>query len=209
MVIAYAGKERCDIANYLQKAATLLYRTVLIVDNSLTGDLYESIAHGEGDGKAWENGAIVRNRIPDAATLSQYDFTLIYLGMNQYVKLDPFVKIDHLYLGASANTIEVKALKKVLMESAVSAPVSLVIEDVVMKKFTPQTIVTELGMTKLPAIYPLPLSVEDHRAYEFMVNEKFVSLKNASSDMKSLIHIILTNDFGQDEKSAKRLERRL
>lgn len=209
MVIAFVGKERCNIAYFLYKAAESTGKRTLVVDNSKKGDLYRVLTDGEGNHKSLPNGDIVRLFDVTDDEASRYDLVILYQGLYE-VDMEYDLTCDSLYVATSMNRLEVEDTKKAL-ESAqftsMSTNCKFILLDNSAQKYSLDGIAQECGIPSKPVGYTvLSLDENDLRKYTILCNERKARLvKGSSTEMKNLIYSIVQNEFGVDIKTAKKV----
>lgn len=86
-MISYVGMERCDLIVYLINILRTKKIRTLVIDNSITKDLFLSLKRADEDADYVENGRVIfmRNkRVEEEKTgaLEKFDIVLVYHGLN-------------------------------------------------------------------------------------------------------------------------------
>lgn len=81
MMIDYVGTERCDILYYIVKIGKNLKKNILVIDNSITGDLFH--LYKDENNTEGEEGSvrILRNRVVGKDEAAAYDTVIVYEGL--------------------------------------------------------------------------------------------------------------------------------
>lgn len=81
MMIDYIGTERCDILYYITKIGKNLKKNILVVDNSITGDLFH-LYKDENNTEGTEGSIkVLRNRLVGRDEAETYDTVFVYEGI--------------------------------------------------------------------------------------------------------------------------------
>ena len=212
MLIAYVGLERCDIAYYIGKISDALNEKTLLVDNSISGDLFRSLTDNSKDKvREYNNYTIVRNLKLTKNEIEAYENVILYHGLSNFDA--PYnLKPDFLYVVVTVNRLVMYdtavALRTSGFEETGARHTSLVLEDAVQKKLSMQTVAEGIGIIPSSG-YVLPLDERNHQKYEMLVNNGSVSIKHVSSDMDELIKDAMSEIFLLEPKQAKKIAARL
>jgi hypothetical protein len=187
MVIAYVGFERCDIPYYIAKAAIALNQKTLVIDNSVTGDLFRSLTDATDRFREFDMFTIIRGLNVTEDDIEGFENTIIYHGLSRYNEQYQ-IKPDCVYVSTTM-------AKHVILDTACALENAglkdtkkaiLVVEDEVQRKYSLQEIANEIGIVPVNG-YVIPLNEVDHNKYEMLCANGAVSLKNCSQDMKEVI----------------------
>ncbi len=210
MFIAYVGKERCDIVYYISKISNALNERTLLVDNSISGDLFRALTNDSNENVREFNGyTIVRNLKVTKKQVDGFDNVILYHGLSDFKERYEVVP-DYLYVAVSVNKIELIDTKNAICSSGFerAGNKSLVLVDCVQKKYSPQTISENLGIQPSNA-YIMPLDERDLVKYQMLMNNGSVALKKASEDMMEVVMDAMELLYDVEPKKAKKLASRL
>lgn len=211
MVIGYVGTERCDIVYYMARIAIETGKKTLIVDNSMKGDLYRALTNGTGKRKDTSYGAVVRDCDVTNVECDAYDSTFIYHGQAKVDKTDlPYdVNVDHLFVAAEGNQIEIQDTKDALDATGfIGAPCTFILREAVNEKIVPQTMATLIGLADMDCVV-IPLAESDRAKYDALLNGGTQKCNGVSSDMKYLLTDFMRDVLEIPEKNTKKMFSRL
>lgn len=209
-VIHYAGKERCDILFALIQTAVAARKNVLVLDNSLIGDLFSVYTKGEEDSDVVEveNLVIARNRMPNEKTMREYDVTFVYSGLS-LVKQSIATTADT-YIIAPGN--EAEELKRMVLVTNYLTGMDdnrdfIVIQRDVTKgkKRTLPTMIKELNINPSHS-YTLAYDAYNYAAYVTLTINGGEGLRGVSDDMCELAAELITVVLQTDAKKIKQYQ---
>lgn len=209
-VIHYAGKERCDIVFALIQTAVAARKTVLAIDNSLTGDLFSIYSAGDqtDDVIEVENLVLARNRMPDENRMREYDVTFVYSGLST-IKQAVTTWADTYIIapGNEAEEVRRMALITNYINSLNDVQDFIVIQRDVTKdkKRTLPTVVKELGVQPSHT-YVLSYDSYNYAAYVALTINGGEGLHGVSDDMCELATELVSVVLQEDAKKIKQYQ---
>lgn len=209
-VIHYAGKERCDIVFALIQTAVAARKNVLVIDNSLMGDLFSVYSAGDqsNDVIEVENLVIARNRMPSENQMREYDATFVYSGLSTIKKaVTTWADTYIIAPGNEAEEIRRMVLITNYINSLNDVQDFIVIQrDVTRdKKRTLPTVVKELGVQPSHT-YVLSYDSYSYAAYVALTINGGEGLKGVSEDMCDLATELVSVVLQADEKKIKQYQ---
>ena len=210
MLIAYVGKERCDIVYYISKISNALNEKTLIVDNSICGDLFRALTDNSRETVRECNGyTLARNLKVSKKEIDAYENVILYHGLSDFGERYDVIP-DYMYVAVSMNRLEMfdagRAIQTSGLENATRK--TLVVVDNVQRKYSLQSIAEEIGIVPTNG-YILPLDERDQRKYQMLVNTGSVSMKKASDDMTEVVKDAMELIFKIEPRKAKKIAARL
>lgn len=200
--IVYIGLERCDFIYQMAKIASLK-GSVLLVDNSRTGDLFSIIGQDSVDNIVECNNLHITQNIDiEKSDTSTYDFVFIYAGMDveeEYYKDNPLVLVmpdfTELCLGA---------IEKCLPPESVDA--IYIMRDYCTKKITDKGIAQRFNIHKNVIEGKIPLSLRDAAAYTAFTHNRTQNIGALSDMMCNALIFVTARLFNFDSlKNASKL----
>lgn len=210
--IGYFGHERCDTMYYILRAAQLLNKKSLVLDNSYSGDFFRSLSN-EKDVDS--NGLItlMRNFNITGKDLSEtdYDMFIYYGGLAADFK--PDYKFDKLFIVPTQSSIVIADTKKAISGIAKENVVFLY-DDITKQKITFDVLKTEFGFEnyEFDTNEELELALDDTRIfkYETLTHTGEVALKGNSKEYSNIVYNMVLKIFNVDSKEQiKLLKKRL
>lgn len=206
MVLSFVGKERCNIAFYTYKAIEMLGKRCLVIDNSLSADLYRSLSDGKGREKTLPNGTLLRYVDISRDDVVGYDVVILYQGMT---RIDMAYEIEStaMYICTSMNRLEMEDTRKARESMGLSdCKNRIIVLDAKNSKYSPESIAQTLGLTKMSDGFDLlPIDEDDLAKYDFICESSDTTLKGSSNEFKQVIKHILTDNFELSDKTVKGL----
>lgn len=202
-IISVVGKERCDIAYAIAQIASAMKKTVLIIDNSMTHDLFLVFSHGkEPDSEVIDLGQMTvccGCEVPEE-DMREFGLTVIYSGLNCATHPPADVHV----LATSGEMAEVQALSaySAYAETAEDSYI-LIQRDRVNRKQTLATIAAKIGIRPQKS-YVLALSADDTGAYQALTLNGNSGLKGISQDMSALVSDIMADIYGIHPRKIKK-----
>lgn len=205
MVILYIGKERCELPYFMYRMARIMNRNVLVVDNSVRGDLYRSIANAESDYTDMGSSVFVRNCYIKAAEAEKFDVTLIYNGIN--VVPHPYeISPDYTYVETTMERVDVEDVKKAYEATGIKNPATLVVTDVTAKKYSVGTLVKNLGLNA-ESCYMIPFDIKFQNKYLMLTHNGSVPIKGSSEDVMEFLEETARRQYACDKRKFKKIAR--
>lgn len=199
--IVYIGLERCDFIYQLAKIASLK-GTVLLIDNSRTGDLFSIIGQESTDNIVERrNLHITQNIDVEKSDTSSYDFVLIYAGMDvdkEYYTDNPLVLVMPDFTELCLNAIEDNLPPE-------NANAIYILRDYCTKKITDKGIAQRFNINKSKIVGKIPLSLADIAAYTAFTHNRTQSLAALSDMMRTALIFVTAKLFDMDMKNAGKL----
>lgn len=190
-VTVIAGMERCDITYYIARALAKNFRdkTVLVVDNSISKDLFRAVNGGIEDDA---DDSIERNNIAFMRDIKfsedfydQFDFVIIYEGM----------AIDKEEISLATRTFILPEATPVAMDR-IKMLIDYQDEDVILRDLTPRakvkSIASMYGISLDHMIGAIGADSQDYAFYVELLYSGDVKMKNVSPDLRDSLLYILT-----------------
>ena len=189
VTIAYVGRENCSFMYFMIKAAKQLNNSVLVCDNSISGDLFDVLTNYYED-KIYENerNMVLRNLYPPQNAEREFDYCFIYNGLkkpNAPYSTQPAI----VYVETSASKFEINRCADAYVKcgSLVSAsPPTLIMVDVVTNKISVGLLSEELNI-KFENGYMLPHSEAEVLKYQLLSRNFDARLKGVSKDFETML----------------------
>lgn len=200
-VTVIAGMERCDITYYIARALAKNFRdkTVLVVDNSISKDLFRAVNGGIEDDA---DDSIERNNIAFMRDIKfsedfydQFDFVIIYEGM----------AIDKEEISLATRTFILPEATPVAMDR-IKMLIDYQDEDVILRDLTPRakvkSIASMYGISLDHMIGAIGADSQDYAFYVELLYSGDVKMKNVSPDLRDSLLYILTKVASLNAKEA-------
>lgn len=199
--ILYVGIERCDFVYYLS-AVLSLKGSVLVADNSLSGDLFLSVCKKKDENVAeWRNVTCARNLDVQASDTSAYDYIITYAGFaidKEDFEADTLALIMPDYTDLSLSRLEE------CLPAMIAHPL-YVLRDYCTKKVTDKSIAQRLYISPSDIAGHIELSTTDIQAYIALTHNGRHSIKGASETMVEAITYVVAHIFETTQKVAVKL----
>lgn len=145
-VISFVGLERCDLAYHLARHLAKIDKRakVLMIDNSITKDLFRSLTQANPDVEyaIYESITVLKDKKYNKDACCNFDYCIIYHGMNPEVDTLKESTVTYLSTDYSTTCIEaVKSLNLPEMKNLV-----MVYRDKCTKKISEKFIEESLGL---------------------------------------------------------------
>lgn len=207
MVIAYIGKERCEIPFFMYKIARTLNKKVLVVDNSLRGDLFRSVIHSEDTVAELDRAAFIRNYKIRKEDTDDFDVVILYNGLSNVAR--PYDLIpDFTYVETTMDCLEIEDVRAAVEACDFHVKCNLILNDVTTNKLSVETVVKDLRIAT-DTCFMLPLDAAFNSKYVMLTHNGDCRLKGSSEDMLDLISCILETQYGMNKKQIKKMMARL
>lgn len=199
--IVYIGLERCDFIYQMAKIASLK-GTVLLIDNSRTGDLF-SIVGRDSDESIVERHQmhITQNLDVESSDTTGYDFIFIYAGVDtdrEYYSEDALVLVMPDFTDLCLTAVE-----KCLPPD--NADALYIMRDYCTRKITEKGIAQRFNISKNDIEGKIPLSLGDIAAYTAFTHNGKQGIGALSDAMYTALVFVTARLFGLDEKNAGKL----
>lgn len=204
-VIAYAGKEKADLVYALVQIAEALHKRIVVIDNSLTHDLYEIYAKR---GKSLQNQVIDMGTITIAKNcflekeLLDSDVVFYYTGLNvNDAIIEP---ADILILAPGSEAVEIQKMELyVKLIGNATQDIVLIQRDRVTYKITLGTIASKLGIRPKRS-YVLKYNPDDYGAYVALTQNGAYGIKGIVPGIKEVAFDISTMIHNLTDKQLRK-----
>lgn len=206
--IGYFGREQCDIVFYFIKAANVLNKKIIAVDNSYTGDLFRSLADEGYDIADKGNVVILRNKEVNDMDADELacDLFVYYSG---FYPADIDIVFDKVYLDVTQSKIvldDVKNAISFINLSTQANEVVFILDNFTKKKLSVGACKEEVGIIDIPTV-DTELSLDELRTlkYEIFTHAGDCKLKGNSKEFIAFIDEESKTIFNLDAKSFRKL----
>ena len=198
--IVYIGLERCDFIYHLSTILSLR-GNVLVVDNSISGDLFSAVCKNGEKTAEWNNITYARNVDVEKSDTSYYEHVIIYAGSEPYSE-----KLDNATLLVMPDYTKngVKLLEK-LAATDQTEQTLIIMRDYCTKKLTDKSIATLVGINPKAIVGHLNLSIQDVAAYVTLTHNGHQNIKGVSDNMLEALTYVVSKFFAMDDKKAAKL----
>lgn len=200
--IVYVGAERCDfLYHFINILSTM--GDVLVADNSIRCDLFTSLCKDKNENVyEWRNVTYVKCLDITASDTSEYDYVVIYAGMDpapEYFDPETFVLAMPDYTAQSIEVVD-------NIYNELSHCRSLVIlRDFCTKKITDKSVATLLTMNPKMIEGHITLTAQDMAAYVALTHNGHQNIKGISGEMLTALTFATARYFETDEKKAQKI----
>lgn len=191
-LISVLGIARCDIVYYIARLLNAADKTVLIVDNTLDNGLFHSIRKPEGEDMAQiGNIAVISNKKYSEYFFSQYDYVLIYHGMNMNQELCE--ASDFRIMVSDYHPYQTARIRSKMRKLSKNLDYYVVCRDKVSSKVSDKDILQELGIKSSNVIetYEISYNDTDYMCYLNLLRNGTQQPKSTSSEMRDFLKNIL------------------
>lgn len=205
-VISFSGVERGEFVYYIAAMISKSGKAVMVIDNSFSNDIYGAVSDFTECGTVTkQNIAYVKNACFDKEYVEEFDYVLIWQGMN--INMDVILQCDESYLLPNYTPSCMNACKKLFEDKDLITAIFMR-DSVMSNKITEKSVA---GFLEIPEEKIMGIMTHDSKDYEaylsFLYNgrHKFKSLTPGYNDcLKTAITLIL----GEEEKKTSKLFRK-
>lgn len=215
-LISFIGIERADFAYYVAAMLKALKSTVLVIDNSISGDLFYSVTRNNEEAKdcnviEYENIAFIRGLSYNEETLDKFDYVVCYNGWapldgtvfaSNYVFVMPDYHLDSLDLAKNAIAELSTAFED---DEDDTNRIFIIMRDLVSEKITDMSVASYVETNVEKIIGHITIDPIDHaRQIAFEYNGR-QCVKGASPDFEDALAYVVMQVTDKNEKVVKKL----
>lgn len=212
--LVYMGEERCDFIYYLSLIASKTANKVVVVDDSITKDLFDSVSKGECENVfEWYNILFVKDvDVWNSEETKDADYVLVYAGKNKDHEMKNYVpREDEELEDRSVIYLLMPNYTKKSIEDVSNITVGdtdkviCIPRDFCSKKITDKSLSFLMGISEDDIVGNIPLNTEDMAAYVALTHNGHQSIKGASDVTREALKYLVCTLLDMDEKKAKKL----
>lgn len=203
--LIYFGSEKCDFIFYMATVLSIK-GSVLVIDNSHKGDLYEVISALQHEPVIEKRGITYVRDVSSKSNLKDFDYIVVYAGKN-VEENEEFLQTEDEIMIVAMPDYTSPVLTAI---SSISYPldgddVVFIMRDRCSKKLSEKNISIILGISPKKIEGVLNLNMKDEAAYVALSHNGFQSIKGVSDDMQTAITFVTSKFFDTDEKYANKI----
>lgn len=201
--IVYVGVERCDfLYHFINILSTK--GDVLVADNSIYCDLFTSVCKEKDENVyEWRNVTYVKNVDITSSNTSDYDYVVIYAGMDPlpeyYNDPETFVLVMPDYTAQCLEVVDG------IYEDITKCRSLVILRDFCTKKITDKSVATLLNMNPKMIEGHITLTAQDMAAYVALTHNGHQNIKGVSGEMLTALTFATARYFETDEKKAQKI----
>lgn len=210
-LISFIGQEKGDFPYYISSILKQENKSILVIDNSVSGDLYNSIVRDDEEFLQdricnIENTSFVRNVMYNRETFSKFDYVICYTGR---AELDETVYAsDAIYVMPDYSKYSLERIKEQIeqIEARKELPTYFTImRDLVTEKITDKAIANFTGMSEEQFVGHIELDPNDVAKYLTFNYNGRQAVKGLSQPYVAALIYVVMQITESDEKWAKKL----
>lgn len=187
-IITISGIEKCDFTYYLSEILKKQGNTVVVVDNSMEGDLWNSVQKNyttTPQPYKISNIGYLRNVEINLDAVDEIDYLICYLGYNACTDFLQCSDIVFLMPGYTMKSIQ--ACKEMMEDIAEKTNTQVILREYANPKITDKSVAQALGLRMEEIAGHISLDVQDYSLYYALLYNGAQSPKYVSSDMKEAL----------------------
>lgn len=187
-IITISGIEKCDFTYYLSEILKKQGNTVVVVDNSMEGDLWNSVQKNyttTPQPYKISNIGYLRNVEINLDAVDEIDYLICYLGYNTCT--DFLQCSDIVFLMPDYTMKSIQACKEMMEDIAEKTNTQVILREYANPKITDKSVAQALGLRMEEIAGHISLDVQDYSLYYALLYNGAQSPKYVSSDMKEAL----------------------
>lgn len=206
-LISLMGVEDCDIAYYMARALNAVGHRVLVVDNTGSAELFESIRKPDDEEMA-QTGELyyIRHKAYSENFFALYDYVLICHGYRINAELNE--KSDIRFITTDYRPQITGRICKELQRQDDNLAYYVICRNKVFSKISERIILEELQLLEkdVKETYQLSYSDQDYACYIGLLRNGAASIRSTSAEMKDLLNsflgIVMEDASDKEKKTA-------
>lgn len=189
-IYVLAGVERCDFTYYLGKILSVGGHTVLLIDNSISHDLFLSVAKMDKGVKFvnQKNITYLKDAAYSESLYNMYDFVLVYQGMR--IDKEEISVATHVYFFPDFLPITLQTLGETGFNIGRFENSSLIFRDQTASKISSLNAATIMDVPRERVDGAIPYDYKDYGMYVSLAHNGQQSIKELSpSFMEALMYV--------------------
>lgn len=204
-IFSFIGMERCDIPVYLSNLLTEKKVRVLVIDNSLSHDLFSSLKKAEEKTSYVENGRIVymKNKAYSPTAFEKFDSVIVYHGFNmdkELVEMSDKLIIAIDYFKSTMELFNDYIDVNWINEVVENEKKILVYRDKLNTKVSEIYILREMGLSRIDEEYIISFDETDLALYQNFIYNGKQSPKGISGELKTFLSMLNDDMYGKKRK---------
>jgi len=213
-IVSILGIERGDYSYYLSLLLKALKGAVLVIDNSLTGNLFDCVTRNNQQAiqdrcLEYQNIAFVRGVEYAEETFEKFDYVVNFNGFNHCDEI--VAKSDHIFVMPDYHLDTLQKTKEIFdeLQDQIDEPEGykafIIMRDLINEKITDLSVASYIGVDAERIVGHIGMDGADFaKQLSFEYNGK-QSVKGLSTDFCDALSFVLLQVTGKDPKLIKKL----